>query len=281
MMSDESALKPYLAAAEFINEIVFNDVGVAVYDTEKCLFYKPAKNLKLPDGPGDPVRVGSGVYFAMQKKCRVVRRIDETVFGVPFIVVAIPIIADTGDVAGSIAVIEATDKQDELSAMSAALKDNISTLASTTEEISAQSEEIAAACQTIAGMAQESLNKARETDKVLQLIKNIAGQTNLLGLNAAIEAARVGDQGRGFGVVAEEIRKLAASSNDSIAQISGIIATIQNDSDVSSRQIEQIRSAISEHAEAIAVVAKAIHEVGSMSAKLDNLASGFYKDIEK
>jgi methyl-accepting chemotaxis protein len=53
----------------------------------------------------------------------------------------------------------------------------------------------------------------------LELIKNIADQTKMLGLNAAIEAARAGDAGRGFGVVAEEIRKLSDESRQTVNQI--------------------------------------------------------------
>lgn len=89
--------------------------------------------------------------------------------------------------------------------------------------------------QSVKGMGEQST----EIGQIVQVINGIAAQTNLLALNAAIEAARAGEHGRGFAVVADEVRKLAEQSSRSTEQIGKIIASIQHLTDDAVRSMEK------------------------------------------
>lgn len=113
-------------------------------------------------------------------------------------------------------------------------------------------------------------DRSKEIGQIVDTIAGIAGQTNLLALNAAIEAARAGEQGRGFAVVADEVRKLAEQSQDAAKQIASLIDEIRVDTDKAVTAMETGTREVKTGADVINTTGQTFQEIASVVTTVSN-----------
>ena len=130
-------------------------------------------------------------------------------------------------------------------------------------------------------------SKTRHVHQITEMITDVAHRTNLLSLNASIEAARAGEAGRGFSVVADEIRKLSESAGRSAEQITSLVHEIQSDTDAvademrqSSRDIGEGREDINTLVDSLETIGRAVGEAATRAEEIFHGADGRLKHAE-
>ena len=141
------------------------------------------------------------------------------------------------------------------------------------QQLSATSQQLASSSERATLVTIDVNQSIKDTYDILQFIQQIANQTNLLGLNAAIEAARSGEHGRGFAVVAEEIRKLSNESKKAATSINAILSKLRASIDVVIKVSEENNLVAQEQATAVQEMAAMIEDVHKIGLQLVQIST--------
>ncbi len=141
-------------------------------------------------------------------------------------------------------------------------------------QLASQMEKVKVSEENFAGVLNELAGKSKNITGIVNAISDITDQTNLLALNAAIEAARAGEHGRGFAVVADEVRKLAEKTQDSTKEISSMLKGFQ-------QEINRVTDAIGDNRRLIDELAKQINSANEMNRGIQSTSSQTMEMIDR
>lgn len=193
--------------------------------------------------------------------------VPKEVYGVPFNAFSFPILED-GKIVGALGFGNPVDNKVKLERYMHNMEDIISNLQDNIHTLASHSEELAATSEEIDKQAQIALTDAEKSNEVTSLIKGISRQTNLLGLNASIEAARAGQHGAGFNIVAQEVRKLSSETSTATENIERSLANINANLLNLKDNMGQITSASHEQAQLIQSFSEVIEELDTLSSEM-------------
>ncbi len=217
------------------NMIVCNADGVIIGDNRKeRLGVRHAAASRIMRGEVDSIAVSKEDEIRSDKKMRegynIVIKVDGERIGTFGIGGPIEIVKPIAKIAAAViaARIQEIQSFDLIRGVVSEISRSVQQTAAAIEKICSGAEELNAASATVAHAVTDVGSKVKQTNKVLDFILDVADETRLLGLNAAIVAAQAGIHGRGFSVVANEIRKLGNTSSSSVEQITEILEEIKS-----------------------------------------------------
>lgn len=254
------------------------DLGFTITNTERYLyakynesFSKETSDMSKMPKTGEPIPKNSAADVCLKHGKTINVEVPEQVFGIPVKTTAIPVF-EGEEVVGVMVLARSFKRQRQVMDMSNNVFETLSTINDCTSEMATRFEEINSSNRDIEKYTEKTQQKAERTDEVLKFINSITQKTNLLGLNASIEAARSGAAGRGFSVVATEISKLSNSTKKSVKEINEVLSEIHEDIHNVGMRINGSNKLLSEQIDEMLHLAESIRSLNDVSEQLKDFA---------
>ena len=200
--------------------------------------------------------------------------IGEERYGVPVYIANYPLYdEDTGkNIVATLGVVVPKSASNKLKAITGTLSTSLEGISATVEQLAASAMKIHESEQNLYDHVSSVGETLEKINSITEFISSVANQSNMLGLNAAIEASRAGEMGKGFSVVANEIRKLAYQSKETVPQIKVLTDEIKYKIDEVNKESRESLTASEEQAAATQEISASVEELSAITNQLDNMA---------
>lgn len=251
--------------------------GVFLYmtDLQKIAYRQPSKGFDMPNNQVGYLLKDSDIASKTIKTKQVsIAEVDASIYGVPVLIVNYPLFNEDNEneLVATFGIAIPKKAAAELRNMSNNLTASLNGIAAAIQLSAASSSQILDNEQELNEDIKGIINLSGEINNVSTFIKKIADETNMLGLNAAIEAARVGDAGRGFGVVAEKIRQLSEHSKSTVPKLKALTDNINAVVAEASEKSKISLHSSQEQAAVTEAITASIEEITAMAEELSVIA---------
>lgn len=264
----KNILDAFVCISPFLNDLTSQDMFISVCDTEKILAYEPAHTFNLGIKVGEVIKEGTAARKTLLEKTDSVMTVPREVFGVAYKIYSTPVFDEENRIIGVVGIGASLENQQKLQNIIQQFSSAFQEITSSIQEITQGSQNLAKIGQALSQIAHQAREDVKKTDDIIEIMNHVSDQTNLLGLNAAIEAARAGESGRGFSVVAEEIRSLSIQSKTSAKEVAKTLREIAGLIESISNETQETNAISEEQAASTEEVAAAMEE---LLAQLDTL----------
>ena len=215
-------------ATPIIKELFQEDTSIVIEDNKEILFVSEGETIKPPSKIGDKVERNPVRDKVNKEKKTAHMVLTKENHGVDLKLISVPIKDMNNNVKGILCLTRNTEKESAVRNISNELMTSLVETNKAISEIEDNAEKLSDNVNQILDKVEKTEININESSRVLDLIKSISKQVNMLGLNASIEAAKAGENGKGFSVVATEMRKLSQLSTEASKQIASYLEEMKS-----------------------------------------------------
>lgn len=267
-------LQHFIDIAPLLERLFAEDVLITISDTEKIIAYvSHVDDESHHNVVGHKLNEGEPILEVLRTNRENIFEVTKELFGEDLRIAIIPIRDEKGRAIGTLAATFNIQNRVSLIEIAKKFSDSSNNIQHSTTQLNDSASTLTNYMSHINEAQQNLVNQVNDSAKILEMINSVAKSTRILGFNAGIEAARSGEHGLGFAVVAKEITKLADQSANSVNEINKLLEEMRKRVEEVSMIVNQTADVSDTQADAIHTISSSIEELTTVAEKIDELAN--------